>query len=117
MEENEIYWSNLEKLFVHNVYERISSRYDDFLRYNENKYQSETNHEHFEDPNSDLNNNNLDNKKDIVNTNIPKEQISLKNNFKEKYNKSLSSKKNEWPKVRSFLLRLEPYSLVGNHPF
>ena len=32
MDKEEKYWSNLEKLYVHNVYEKISHRYDEFLR-------------------------------------------------------------------------------------
>lgn len=105
MEENERYWSNLEQLFVHNVYERISSKYDEFLQYNQNKRHSGINREHFASSNCGL-----DSEKNIENT-----TIVLKKHLNEKQNGSSSCKRNEWPKVRSFLLHMEPYSLIGKH--
>lgn len=38
MDKEERYWSNLEKVYVHNVYENISSRYDDFLKLSKLSY-------------------------------------------------------------------------------
>lgn len=32
MEQEEKYWSNLEKLYVHNVYEKISHQYGEFIK-------------------------------------------------------------------------------------
>jgi hypothetical protein len=34
----EKYWSNLEKVYVHNVYENISSKYDEFLKLSRSRY-------------------------------------------------------------------------------
>ncbi|RNA39036.1 putative tRNA methyltransferase 9 [Brachionus plicatilis] len=106
MEEDEKYWSNLEKIFVHNVYERISSKYDEFSQHGQKKNQNEAqNEENIRE--------NCDDDYGIVNVK-KNPKLTFKKNLKQKQNGILSRKKNEWPKVRLFLIHIEPYSLIAD---
>lgn len=104
MEEDEKYWSNLEKIFVHNVYERISSKYDELLHLSQIKHQTDTN--------TDVNDSTSRFENRII---MARKKSELEINKKEKKDKNgtISNRKNEWPKVRLFLLQIEPYSLIG----
>ncbi|CAF0712529.1 unnamed protein product [Brachionus calyciflorus] len=105
MDEDENYWSNLEQVFVHNVYERISSKYDEFLKLSQVRHTND----------NDLNNNDVD--KLINNENYAFKLKHLKSVYKkqiEKKNGNIQFKNNEWPKVRHFILQIEPYSLIAD---
>lgn len=116
--------SNLETIYVHNVYENISSKYDEFFKLscnqikqnrnqnglktssNENLATTATNSAIITETNncSDENNNTI-----TINSNN-------KNHVSSKYRYKLQqgSKQNTWPKVKQFLSQLDAYSLLGN---
>ncbi len=104
---SELYWSNLEKVYVHNVYESISSKYDEFL---DNQVKQKKR-------NFSLNNC-LDNNAD---TDLTKQLSEI--DLNENKNVSAAQRKveektkkcNVWPKVRDFLIKLEPCSLIGKN--
>lgn len=51
MDREEQYWSNLEKLYVHNVYEKISHRYGEFIKLSDLDF---NNNNHKKDESSDV---------------------------------------------------------------
>lgn len=59
MDKEEKYWSKLEKIYVHNVYENISSRYDEFLKISKLRYYGSRDFDDTTNENcDDVNNNN-----------------------------------------------------------
>lgn len=113
MDEDDKYWSNLEKIYVHNVYENISSKYDEFFKQGQERFLSKQNRNK---SSSNLIYNNSSSDLDAL---IKPNKCALKcSKFKlkkqiENHNNNNQQKHNEWPKVRQFLLQIEPYSLIG----
>lgn len=103
MDEDEKYWSNLERVYVHNVYESISSKYDEFFKLSQIRYYNK-NHTNNDNTDSDSNLNSPKLKKPL--------QLSKLKNLENHKHKN-QHKHNEWPKVRQFLLQIDPYSLIG----
>lgn len=91
---DEKYWKNLEKLFVHNVYDEISPYYDDDvfastnIEKNQTIYTEAQNEQHQEE----------------------KQQT---NHYKAR-SVTFSHHNAAWRKVKKFLLELEPHSLVAD---
>jgi hypothetical protein len=128
-DENNKYWSNLEKIYVHDVYEQISSKYDELLRLSQTNLiqekfssieleQIEIDGENFDDEvYSD--DDEISVKK--IHANKLRQALLRKNHgnnklINAKCNSSDGATKkkcNLWPKVKKFLLELEPYSLIG----
>ena len=107
---SDLYWSKLEKIYVHDVYENISTKYDEFLSFS----------------------NEIKNKKRICSLNNSFEQsvttsrlikqfseIELNENENSskknrKFEEKIKLKKsNVWPKIKDFLKKLEPGSFIG----
>lgn len=88
MDENEKYWLNLEKNYVHNVYETITNHYETLYKIVQKAKENE---------------NNYDNNHD---TSTPASD--------EKINESYKVLFNAWPKVRKFITKLEPNSLLAD---
>jgi len=86
----ERYWDKLENIYVHQVYENISSKYEELFKTQSSSSRTSTL----------TNENELD--KDKSNENSNAQVIHKK------------SKYNAWPNVKRFILELEPYSLIGN---
>jgi hypothetical protein len=122
MDEESKYCSNLERVYVHEVYEKISSKYDELLNLSQRSAFERLHiwHDHSEnDPNKQIDS--------PSNT-----AESLREAFKDSKNNKLNSadlngslnddfktpsafKCNIWPKVKKFLLNIEPYSLIGKN--
>lgn len=86
----ERYWSKLEKIYVHQVYENISSKYEELFKTQSSSSRTST----------------LTNEAELDG-----------NKFKENSNAQVKHKKSKysaWPNVKRFLLELAPYSLIGN---
>jgi SAM-dependent methyltransferase len=99
MDEEEKYWRDFEKVYVHNVYECISSKIDEFEEISKNNPKKTT----------DSAENGTDiNSKDNLFTAQNKD--GLDNRLRIKNEKSHQP----WPKVKKFLLKLEPNSLIAD---
>ena len=127
MDKEEDFWKNLEKIYVHNVYESISYKYDEFLKLdqiqNNNHYSKsgqedgklKTNLPHIQNDISNVTTNNL-----IASSNeflIENNQASTSNKLKCAKNGSnfkTLRKYKAWPKVDQFLQKLEPNSFVAD---
>lgn len=79
MDDEEKYYSNLEQLYVHNVYESISHNYDEFFK--------------------------------ISRQNLNKNEI---NESDQQVTNPEQQKYRAWPKVKQFIMNLDPYSFVAD---
>ena len=122
MDEEEKYWSNLEQIYVHNVYEQISTKYDELLNLSQK----------FQEQNS-MGEECVDKVSKRAENEIIKSSKSKADSLREVYRSSKTSKNNErtlsnqfsfgkneirhicnlWPKVKKFIQKIEPYSLIG----
>lgn len=80
MDDEEKYYSNLEQLYVHNVYESISHHYDEFFEISRQN-----------------------SRKNVINES---DQSQATNSEQHKYK--------AWPKVKQFVMNLEPYSFIAD---
>jgi hypothetical protein len=112
--------SNLEKLYVHNVYENISSKYDEFFKLSCNQIKLNRNQNGLLlDTNANENLTTIATNNALTETNNCSDVNNNKSHVSSKYKYKLqqSNKQNTWPKVKQFLLQLEPYSLLGKSIF
>ena len=118
MDEEERYWCRLERIYVHDVYESISSQYDEFLKYA--KIMNNSSSVDLDDDNEAK-----EKEKDKSDPSTPRNALSPQSSIKSNNhsNKLLKKKKRmptrrvahkPWPNVTNFLLQLEPYSLVAD---
>ena len=111
MDEEERYWCRLERIYVHDVYESISSQYDEFLKYA--KIMSSS---------VDLDDNNETKENDKSDPSTPRNALSPQSSIKTNHAKLKKKKRiptrrvahKPWPNVTNCLLQLEPYSLVAD---
>ena len=137
MEENadsELYWSTLEKIYVHNVYENISSKYDEFLKLSSQNRQKKRNNSYSAKSTTDtatceqqneqtslakqISDIDLTHITNETHTNTPNDTNNTSKHHRTKSEKSNHAPKqlkhNAWPKVKNFLLQLEANSLVAD---
>ena len=107
---SDFYWSNLEKIYVHDVYESISSKYDEFLNIK--------NQEKRKKRNSSLNNSFEKSVTSCFTKQFSVIELNEKGDLSKKYRnieeKPKQKKQNVWPKIKDFLTKLEPGSFIGN---
>jgi hypothetical protein len=118
MNEEEKYCSNLERVYVHEVYEKISSKYDELLNLSQ-RSAFERLHVSPGHPAADGRSEPQSlaaNKADALREAF-KESRRSKSSKNEQLKTSSAFKCNIWPKVKKFLLNIEPYSLIGKHVF
>ena len=116
---SELYWSTLEKIYVHNVYENISSKYDEFFKLsNQNiKIKKKQRNTSLSGGVEKENNNHIDSAtKRLSEIDLTSnEEKAASNKFKNEHNNLHKKlKHNAWPKVKTFLVELEPNSLIGS---
>lgn len=107
---SDFYWSKLEKIYVHDVYESISSKYDEFLNIK--------NQEKRKKRNSSLNNSFEQSVTSCFTKQFSVIELNEKGDLSEKdrniEEKQKQKKQNVWPKIKDFLTKLEPGSFIGN---
>jgi hypothetical protein len=88
---DEKYWSKLETIYVHQVYENISNKYEELFKIHSLSSRTST----------------------LTNDTELHENPDKRDNSNAD-GKHKKSKYNAWPNVKRFLLELESYSLIGN---
>lgn len=109
MGEEEKYWRDFEKVYVHNVYECISSKIDEFEELTKNGCNNDQ--KIIKSSSTDPENPSLQNGMIVSKDLLTVEKTNgLNQSLKNKNKRSHQP----WPKVKKFLLKLEPNSLIAD---
>jgi ubiquinone/menaquinone biosynthesis C-methylase UbiE len=112
--DEEKYWTNLEKLYVHDVYEKISHQYDQFFDLNKKvRHQLEQDEEKLNADDISIEaKKNFQIKRQIQSASSPLKQKQV--NGEKKVKKSSQKNYRAWPRVKKFLMQLDAYSIVAD---